>query len=200
MNDTSCRAALLDALRKDPASASPSSKTLVFAGTTTSADHLSDVLTEGRVDHVVFHKDRPLAERTAALEYMSSAASSGAEPSDEATPRVMVCTDAAARGLDIQDVSHVVQADFAPNAIDFIHRIGRTGRAGRPGKVTSLFRELNANLATVLQQYIEEGRPLEAAFSRARSFSRKIKRAGEFVPRGVTKEGYRTFLAEAPQK
>ena len=105
--------------------------------------------------------------------------------------RVMVCTDSAARGLDIQDVTHVIQADFAPNAVDFIHRIGRTGRADRPGKVTSLYRAHNANLVTVLRQYVEEGRPLEAAFSRARSFSRKIKRRGEFIPRGFTKTQYR---------
>ena len=36
--------------------------------------------------------------------------------------RVMVCTDSAARGLDIQDVTHVIQADFAPNAVDFIKK------------------------------------------------------------------------------
>lgn len=36
---------------------------------------------------------------------------------------VLVCTDAAARGLDIPDVSHVVQADFAGSAIDFLHRV-----------------------------------------------------------------------------
>ena len=101
-----------------------------------------------------------------------------------------MCTDAAARGLDIQGVTHVVQADFAPNAVDFIHRIGRTGRADRSGKVTSLYREFNAELVQVLQQYVEEGRPLEAAFSRARSFSRKIKRRGEFIPRGYTKGQY----------
>jgi superfamily II DNA/RNA helicase len=102
----------------------------------------------------------------------------------------MVCTDAAARGLDIQDITHVIQADFAPNAIDFIHRIGRTGRAGRKGKVTSLYRQENLGLVSVLRQYVEEGRPLEAMFSRARSFSRKLKRSGEFIPRGFTKSQY----------
>ena len=85
----------------------------------------------------------------------------------------------------------ITQADFAPNAIDFIHRIGRTGRADRAGRVTSLYRDHNADLVEVLRQYIEEGRPLEAAFSRARSFSRKIKRSGEFVPRGLSKEEYK---------
>lgn len=54
------------------------------------------------------------ADRVAALERM--AAQGGC---------VMVCTDAAARGLDLPDVSHVVQADFALSAIDFLHRVRR---------------------------------------------------------------------------
>lgn len=77
----------------------------------------------------MYHKNRPMAEIAAALAAMQSSPSG-----------IMVCTDAAARGIDIQDVTHVIQADFAANAIDFIHRIGRTGRADRTGKVTSLYR------------------------------------------------------------
>lgn len=45
--------------------------------------------------------------------------------------RVLVCTDAAARGLDLPAITHVVQADFADNAVDFLHRIGRTARGDR---------------------------------------------------------------------
>jgi superfamily II DNA/RNA helicase len=77
----------------------------------------------------VYHKNRALEAQRAALAALQQGPSG-----------VMVCTDAAARGLDIADVTHVIQADFSPNAIDFIHRIGRTGRAARAGKVTSLYR------------------------------------------------------------
>ena len=48
--------------------------------------------------------------------------------------KVLICTDLAARGLDIQDVSHVIQMDFAPNAAQVLHRTGRTARAGASGK------------------------------------------------------------------
>jgi superfamily II DNA/RNA helicase len=44
---------------------------------------------------------------------------------------VLVCTDAAARGIDFGGVRHIIQADFPSNSLDFLHRIGRTGRAGR---------------------------------------------------------------------
>ena len=48
--------------------------------------------------------------------------------------KVLICTDLASRGLDIQDVSHVIQMDFAPNAAQVLHRTGRTARAGASGK------------------------------------------------------------------
>lgn len=48
--------------------------------------------------------------------------------------KVLICTDLASRGLDIQDVSHVIQLDFAPNAAAVLHRTGRTARAGASGK------------------------------------------------------------------
>jgi len=43
----------------------------------------------------------------------------------------MVCTNMAARGLDTMHVDHVIQFDFAKNAVDYIHRVGRTGRMGQ---------------------------------------------------------------------
>ena len=64
---------------------------------------------------------------------------------------VLVCTDAAARGLDIPAVSHIVQADFAATAVDYLHRVGRTARAGRKGRVTSLVSEESRALADAIR-------------------------------------------------
>ncbi|EFJ41914.1 hypothetical protein VOLCADRAFT_98000 [Volvox carteri f. nagariensis] len=167
---------LLDVVRSDPDYQARRGKTLIFAADGASADAVSELLHGGQVPHVVYHKSRPKPEQSAALQALR-----------QQDGTVMVCTDAAARGLDVQGITHVVQADFAPNTIDFLHRIGRTARAGNSGRATSLYREHNRALVEVIRKYIAEGIPLEAAFSRARSFRRKLKRmGGVFVPRGMS--------------
>eukprot|EP00939_MAST-03C_sp_MAST-3C-sp1_P001884 g1884.t1 len=109
----------------------------------------------------------------------------------ETTSAVLCCTDTAARGLDIPSVSCVVQADFAANAIDFVHRVGRTGRAGKPGHVVSLFTPNDADLVHVIRDSMDRGMSLEHAFSRRRSFKKGIKqsRRGGRRQRGGDYEG-----------
>jgi hypothetical protein len=164
---------LLAAVKEDTHYAAGNGRTLVFAKDVASADRVASVLSRDGVNVVVYHKSVSVEDRAKALEHIATA--------DNA---VMVSTDAAARGIDIPDVMHVVQADFATNAVDFLHRIGRTARAGREGKATSLYMPETATLAEVLQRYIEAGEPIEGAFSRNRSFSKKVKEYGKFVPRG----------------
>jgi superfamily II DNA/RNA helicase len=72
------------------------------------------------IDAAIYHKKLPEAARKEALQKLR-----------EREGGVLVCTDAAARGLDFPNVSHVIQADFADNAVDFLHRIGRTARGNK---------------------------------------------------------------------
>lgn len=75
----------------------------------------------GRVGMI--HKKLSLSQRIETLNKFKSA-----------ELKVLICTDLASRGLDIQDISHVIQLDFAPNAAHVLHRTGRTARAGAAGR------------------------------------------------------------------
>ncbi|KAK9808217.1 hypothetical protein WJX73_010253 [Symbiochloris irregularis] len=153
--------------------AGASGRTLVFTSDVAAAEEAAEVLRDAGLSPLVYHRRVPQAEREQALAAISTRDHS-----------VMVCTDAAARGLDIALVSHVVQATFASSAVDFLHRVGRTGRAGNAGRVTSLYLPEQAPLAEAIRGRLEDDEDIEGTFSRNRSFRNKYKRYGRFVPRG----------------
>ena len=68
--------------------------------------------------------------------------------------------------------------------------MGRTGRAGNTGKVTSLHLPKQAVLVDAIKAAIDAGEPIEGAFSRNRSFSKKVKKYGKYIPRGKTPMPY----------
>ncbi|XP_057774668.1 LOW QUALITY PROTEIN: DEAD-box ATP-dependent RNA helicase 22 [Salvia miltiorrhiza] len=140
--------------------------TMVFANTVEAAEAVANILVGAGIRCVRYHRDISLEERT---ENLVDFQQNGG---------VFVCTDAAARGLDVPNVSHVIQAEFASSAVDFLHRVGRTARAGQPGLVTSLFTESNRELVAAVRQAEELSLPVEKAFSRKRSFRNKIKKRG----------------------
>lgn len=67
-----------------------------------------------------------------------------------------MATDVAARGLDIPDVSHVVNFDLPNDIDDYVHRIGRTGRAGKTGLATAFFSDNNTSIAKSLADLMQE--------------------------------------------
>jgi ATP-dependent RNA helicase RhlE len=99
---------------------------LVFSRTKHGADRISKKLERLGHDVDVIHGDRSQSQRTAALKGFSSG-----------KHRVLVATDVAARGIDVQDIAHVVNYDLPNGTDDFVHRIGRTGRAGASGVATT---------------------------------------------------------------
>jgi ATP-dependent RNA helicase RhlE len=95
---------------------------LVFTRTKSGADVLLSRLMAAGIDADVMHGDRDQKERRRALDRFT-----------EKHVRVLVATDVAQRGLDIDGISHVVNYDVPRNAEDYVHRIGRTARAGAAG-------------------------------------------------------------------
>jgi len=102
-------------------------RVLVFARTRRGAERLSHIL-EAR-DHKVnrIHSDRTQPQREAALRGFR-----------DGRTRVLVATDIAARGLDVDAVSHVINYDVPSAPEDYVHRIGRTGRAGNQGRAITI--------------------------------------------------------------
>ena len=102
-------------------------RVLVFARTRRGAERLSHILTAR--DHSVnrIHSDRSQSQREAALRGFR-----------DGRTRVLVATDIAARGLDVDAVSHVINYDVPSAPEDYVHRIGRTGRAGNSGRAITL--------------------------------------------------------------
>lgn len=100
---------------------------IVFTRTKSRADRVAKMLTRNRINAIVIHGDRSQSQRNAALGGFRAG-----------TYHVMVATDLAARGLDIPDVSHVINFDLPDESENYIHRIGRTARMGKSGKALSL--------------------------------------------------------------
>jgi len=117
-------ALLLELLEKER---EPFERVLVFTRTRRGAERLSHIL-KAR-DHSVnrIHADRSQPQREAALREFS-----------DGRARVLVATDIAARGLDVDAVSHVINYDVPAAPEDYVHRVGRTGRAGNQGKAITI--------------------------------------------------------------
>jgi ATP-dependent RNA helicase RhlE len=102
-------------------------RVLVFTRTRRGAERLSHILSAR--DHSVnrIHSDRTQPQREAALRAFR-----------DGKTRVLVATDIAARGLDVDSVSHVINYDVPGAPEDYVHRIGRTGRAGNTGRAITI--------------------------------------------------------------
>ncbi|KAL1828766.1 DEAD-box ATP-dependent RNA helicase 22 [Daucus carota subsp. sativus] len=155
---------LIEAVNQGSNTGNEVSRTMVFANTVEAVEAVANILSGAGIHCFRYHRDGSLEERAQNLVDFQQKGG------------VFVCTDAAARGLDVQNVSHVIQAEFASSAVDFIHRVGRTARAGQPGLVTSLYTESNKDLVAAVRQAGKLGQPVEKAFSRKRSFRNKIKK------------------------
>jgi ATP-dependent RNA helicase DeaD len=104
-----------------------SDRIMVFCNTRKSADLVVKNLVSNRVNAVIIHGGFAQNKRTKSIERFMNSCSG-----------VLVCTDVAARGLHIENVSHIYNYDIPNDPTDYVHRIGRTARAGESGKVINL--------------------------------------------------------------
>ena len=117
---------------------------LVFTRTKHGANRLAEQLTKGGIPALAIHGNKSQGARTRALAEFKSG-----------TLQVLVATDIAARGIDIDQLPHVVNFDLPEVAEDYVHRIGRTGRAGANGEAVSLVCVDEHQLLTQIERLIK---------------------------------------------
>jgi ATP-dependent RNA helicase RhlE len=100
---------------------------VVFTQTRRGADRLAQALTANKHEVVTLHSDRTQSQRNRALASFRAG-----------DARVLVATDVAARGIDVDDIAYVVNYEVPSTVEDYIHRVGRTARAGRNGSALTL--------------------------------------------------------------
>jgi ATP-dependent RNA helicase RhlE len=114
---------------------------LIFTQTRRGADRLARILTANKHQVVTLHSDRNQSQRNKALASFRSGSA-----------RVLVATDVAARGIDVDDISFVVNYEVPATAEDYIHRVGRTARAGRDGAALTLVSPEEESTLTTIEQ------------------------------------------------
>jgi len=120
-------------------------KTIIFAQTKRKVEWLANMLRRHDWPVVYTHGDVSQSKRDSVLDRFRTGRA-----------KMLVATDVAARGLDVDDVKFVINFDF-PNCVeDYVHRIGRTGRSGRTGDSYTLFTYENASLAKEFVEILKE--------------------------------------------
>ncbi|WP_080362152.1 DEAD/DEAH box helicase [Bordetella pertussis] len=116
---------------------------IVFTATKRGADDLADRLADQGFAAAALHGDMNQRQRTRTLGQLQ-----------RGQLRVLVATDVAARGIDVQGISHAVNFDLPLQAEDYVHRIGRTGRAGRDGQAFTLATHAERHKVRRIEHYI----------------------------------------------
>jgi superfamily II DNA/RNA helicase len=127
-------------------------RTLVFVRTKRGADRLVKRLKARGVVAVAMHGDKTQGQRERALRSFHSGASD-----------TLVATDVAARGIDVDDVTHVINFDAPPDRDSYVHRVGRTARAGRDG----------VGITYVLEDQVRDVREIARGLRLHREFDRR---------------------------
>jgi ATP-dependent RNA helicase RhlE len=125
-------------------------RVLVFTRTKRGADRLSRHLHQDGIAAAAIHGDKSQSQRTRVLGDFK-----------RSRVRVLVATDVAARGLDIDELPHVVNFELPHVPEDYVHRVGRTGRAGNEGSAVSLVSTEERDLLRSIERLIQQDIPKE---------------------------------------
>jgi len=145
-DDGSHKLRLLDHLLKD----TELDQAIVFTSTKRGADDLADYLAGQGYAAAALHGDMNQRQRSRTLSLLQNG-----------KLRILVATDVAARGIDVQGISHAFNYDLPMQAEDYVHRIGRTGRAGRNGQAYTLATHTERHKVRRIEHFIGRSIPME---------------------------------------
>jgi ATP-dependent RNA helicase RhlE len=143
--DKESKTPLLLSLLEDPAI----ERALVFTRTKHRANRLAEQLQRGRIKADAIHGNKTQAARERALEQFTSG-----------KIRVLVATDIAARGIDVDDISHVINFELPNEPQSYVHRIGRTARAGKAGVAISFCDETESAYLRDIERLLDQSVPV----------------------------------------
>lgn len=146
-------------------------QTIIFTSTKRHADLLAEDLYAAGHKTAALHGDMTQGARNRTLTKLR-----------QGDVKVLVATDVAARGIDVQGISHVINYDLPKFAEDYVHRIGRTGRANNTGIAISFASNVDRHLLRKIEQYT--GQKLEAAVIAGFEPKRAIKSEAPASKRG----------------
>jgi ATP-dependent RNA helicase DeaD len=152
--------ALVRILAVDPPEAA-----LIFTRTRKGADELAEALVAEGTPAEALHSDLSQAQRSTVLDRLRSQ-----------RLRVVVATDVAARGLDIDHISHVINYDLPNDLETYVHRIGRTGRAGRSGEALILLTPRERGRLRTIEQFTHSTLLLRTIPTRAAVLAKREER------------------------
>ncbi|TVP69641.1 MAG: DEAD/DEAH box helicase [Leptolyngbya sp. LCM1.Bin17] len=144
---------------------------LVFTRTKHGANRLAEQLSKDGLKTAAIHGNKTQAARQKALKDFK-----------QGRVRVLVATDVASRGIDIDQLPYVVNFDLPNVAEDYVHRIGRTGRAGNEGRAVSLISSDELHLLTKIERMLKQSISHDIVPGYEPSFSMKSRPAGDSAP------------------
>ncbi len=126
-------------------------RVLIFTRTKAMADTLTKDIVDAGHSADAIHGDREQSVRQQVLKDFRNG-----------TTNILVATDVAARGIDVPDITHVINFDMPVEADGYVHRVGRTGRAGAKGTALSICTSGEGNLLRLVEQVIGQKVPVDA--------------------------------------
>jgi ATP-dependent RNA helicase RhlE len=151
---------------------------LVFTRTKHGANRLAEQLAKDGIKTAAIHGNKTQAARAKALQDFK-----------QGRVRVLVATDVASRGIDIDQLPYVVNFELPNVAEDYVHRIGRTGRAGNEGRAISLISDDELHLLSKIERMLKQPLDRDIVPGYEPSFSMKAKPAAEAVGKPRRRSG-----------